>query len=186
MKLRHIVSRLVVTLMMRPQCCAISVGSAARVIRNGAITLTSMTRRNSSGVASHNFPTGRPSPRSRPRADAGIVDQNVEPAEALGAGAHDFRSAFIPGDVGDDAEEALAGAASSAALLRLLENRSVELDAGDTRACSEQAKRHDAAETAPGPGDDGDLSVKHSSHCDSPPTIHQRLLALFGVARETD
>jgi hypothetical protein len=50
--LRHIVSRLVVTLMMRPQRCAISVGTTARVIKKAAMRLTSMTPRNSSGVVS--------------------------------------------------------------------------------------------------------------------------------------
>ena len=63
---RHIVSRLVVTLMMRPQRCARSAGNTARVIRNAATTLTSMMRRNSSGVVSQSFPRGRPSRRSRP------------------------------------------------------------------------------------------------------------------------
>jgi transposase len=45
-------------IMMRPQRCASSVGSTARVIRKAATRLTSMTRRNSSDVASHSFPTG--------------------------------------------------------------------------------------------------------------------------------
>ena len=88
--LRHMVSRLVVTLMMRPQRCANSVGTTARVIRNVATILTSMMRRNSSGVVSHIFPTGWPSRRNKRGVDAGIVDQNVDAAEALGGGAQRF------------------------------------------------------------------------------------------------
>src|SRR6185437_5053593 len=52
MPLRHIESRLVVTLMMRPQRCSIMGFTAARVIRNGAIVLTSIMRRKSAGAMS--------------------------------------------------------------------------------------------------------------------------------------
>ena len=50
---RYMVSRLVVTLMMRPQCCLSIDGMAARLIRKVPMTLTSMIRRNSSGVTAN-------------------------------------------------------------------------------------------------------------------------------------
>ena len=84
------------------------------------------------------------------------------PAEALRGGAQDFRAAVVPGDVGDDAVEAAAGAAVLGGILGFLERRPVELDGDDAGAGVEQAERHHPAEATPGAGYDSDFSVKCS------------------------
>ena len=90
-------------------------------------------------------------------------------AETLGGGAHDLRTAVVPGDVGEDAEEALAGAAVFGRRLGLLERRRVELDRGDAGAGVEQSERHRPAEPAPGAGDDGDFPSRIPGHARSCP-----------------
>ena len=164
MAARYMVSRLVVTLMMRPQPCLssdrqrrprhqkhgdhIDVDDAAEFRRRH---LPEFADRLAFGAQQAGI-------------DAGIVDEDVEAAEMLDGGAHDFRRAVVARDVGDDALDALAGAALIGAAFGFLERRRVDLDGGDARAGFEQSERHHLAEAAPGAGDDRDFSVKHSGH----------------------
>ncbi len=82
----------------------------------------------------------------------------------LDGGAHDFRRAVVARDVGDDALDALAGAALIGGAFGFLERRRIDLDCGDARAGFEQSERHHLAEAAPGAGDDRDFSIKRSGH----------------------
>jgi hypothetical protein len=94
-----------------------------------------------------------------------LLEQNVDAAETLGGGAQNFRAAVVPGDVGGDAVETLAGAAILGGVLGFLERRSIEFDGDNAGAGVKQPERHHPAEAAPGAGHNGDFSVKCSGRC---------------------
>ena len=105
--------------------------------------------------------------RNTRHVDAGIVQQDIETAEALGGGAHDLRRAVVARDIGNDIENAIAGADFFRGVSGFIERFGIELGRRDTRAGLQQGQGHHAAETASRARDDGDFSVKRSGHDNS-------------------
>ena len=144
------VKKLVVTFTMRPQPWATIGGSAARVMRNAPMQLTSNIRRQWSGVISHQPDRLREmvlADRAHP--DPGVVDQDVEAAVA-GAHAGDRHLAVLrAGDIGLNPEHVL-GAGRERRVVQI-EHRHLGAD----RAQADGDRRADAARAA---GDQRDLA----------------------------
>ena len=162
---RYIVSRLVVMLMMRPQCCLSMTGSAARAIRKAATTLTSMMRRNSAGVTSQNFPYSFTSgARKKLMLTPALLirisrwpKRSVAARTIFGALSSRVTSATMP-----IMRSRLPR--SSAALSVSSSTGASSSTATTLRAGIEQAERHHPADAAPSPGYDRDFSLKCSGH----------------------
>ncbi len=147
---------------MRPHPASIMAGAAARAIRNGPTTFVSITVRQ---VVRRDGPEPR---RHGPKriADSfhpppGVVDQNVEPAEAIERRLDEPHAIVLARHVRNQRNDAPL-AEPPFGLLR----HGVDFGLFPRGRCDHasagfrQRERHGAADAAPAPGDDGDARTK--------------------------
>src|SRR5918998_2309898 len=96
------------------------------------------------------------------RGDAGVVEQDVDPAEAPGGLPVHGLHVFGVGDVGVDVEAVYLRGGLPARLVR-------EVGYADARALLGEAPRGLAPDAARGPGYDGDLAFETARHIRTPP-----------------
>ncbi len=90
--------------------------------------------------------------------DAGIVDEDVDPAELAADALDHTGDGDLVGDVGDDGYRLDASVAQIGD--RRIRLRLVASDDGDASACLRQAARHAEPDTAIAAGDDRDLAAE--------------------------
>ncbi len=156
------VSKLVVTLMMRPQPFLRIGATAKRVIRNAPMALIVTMRCQPSGSASKNVTRGRVRRRRHRHADAGAVDQNVERAERVHGEMHGTLAIGALRDVAGRlhelaAEHRLGG--------EPLEAIGVDVDTGDLRTGTGQCAHHHPAHAARRAGHHRDPAREHWLFC---------------------
>jgi hypothetical protein len=154
-----IVSKLVVTVTMRPQPRSIMGRAAKCAIRNAPIVLTATMRRQPSGIRFEEFDPGVSLPGRGGHADAGAIDQDVERAEAL---EHSLDCLPAVRGLGYIANGVETSSGKDRFGGEPIEAGCIDVDGCDLGAGIRKRACHDASHAARRSGDRGDAAGKRS------------------------
>ncbi len=143
-------------LTIRPRPAAIITGTAARAIRNGPLTLVSITIRQTSGSVSPKWGwLGQEALADIFHPTAGVVDEHIEPAEALTRHRDNACAVFVTRHIGEHRNDPVAPGFLGD---RLDFGRLARCRRDDPCARRRKPENHRPAEPATPAGDDCDLA----------------------------